>query len=89
MSVYDFDNDIDLNPVRVFEIINCIWLGLANLSRSCGEESLALLGHLKSGQSGAVPGQAEKLSDVIRRLAALGEQLLPKVDDIKVRKGII
>ncbi len=85
--MYDLDNDID--PDSVFEIINGICLGLANLSRSCGEESLELLGHLKSGQAGAVPGQAEKLSDVIRRLAALGEQLLPKVDDIKVRKWII
>ena len=46
------------------------------------------MGHLKSGQGAAVPGQAEKLSDVIRRLAALGEQLLPKVEDIKVTKYI-
>ena len=33
-----------------------------------------------------MPDQAEKLSDFIRRMVTLGEELLPKVEDVKAEK---
>ena len=100
---------------------NLLISDLANLSKTCGEESLTLLGHIKSGMctrtiwiynttnyghaigkptnstilqictlisgdGSALPGQAEKLSDFVRRMVALGEELLPKVEDVKAEK---
>ena len=39
-----------------------------------------------AGNESALAGQSEKLSDFIRRMVALGEELLPKIEDVKAEK---
>ncbi len=47
------------------------------------DASLTLSGFCSPGDESALRGQSEKLSGFIRRLVALGEELLPKVEDAK------